>query len=73
MSENCVFACYSLPEECKARLAVEAGGSFGWERFVGSRDAVVGMSQFGASGPALAERFGFTKQNVLKGARARLG
>jgi transketolase len=52
-------------------LAVEAGATFGWERYA---DDVVGIDHFGASAPgatALAE-FGFTPENVAVRARALL-
>jgi transketolase len=40
-----------LPPKVTARVAVEAGISMGWERYVGSRGAVVGIDRFGASAP----------------------
>ncbi len=52
-------------------LAVEAGSSFGWERYA---DDVVGIDHFGASAPGekvLAE-FGFTPENVAARSRALL-
>jgi transketolase len=60
-----------LPPAVAARVAVEAAGPFGWERYVGPRGAVVGMTRFGASAPAgvLAEKFGFTVDNVVRVAR----
>src|SRR5690606_5482447 len=55
-----------LPPACKRRLAVEAGCSFGWDRYVGSRGATVTLDRFGASGPykALEQEFGFTVESV---------
>ena len=55
-----------LPPAITARVAVEAGSSFGWERYVGTSGAVVSRDTFGASAPAkvLAEQFGFTPDNV---------
>jgi transketolase len=52
-------------------VAVEKAATFGWERFVGLRGAVVGMRSFGASAPikALQQKFGFTVDNVVKVAR----
>ena len=35
----------------RGRVVVEAASAFGWERYVGSADAVVGMTGFGASAP----------------------
>ncbi|PTL79508.1 transketolase [Vitiosangium sp. GDMCC 1.1324] len=60
-----------LPSSVRARVAVEKAATFGWERFVGLRGAVVGMRTFGASAPlkALQQKFGFTVENVVKTAR----
>jgi transketolase len=56
------------------RVAVEAGVSFGWERYVGGEGAIVALDRFGASAPAgvLAEEFGFTAETVAARARALL-
>ncbi len=64
-----------LPPRVEARVAVEAGATFGWERYVGARGRVVGLDRFGASAPAavLAERFGFTVDNVVRAAREVIG
>jgi transketolase len=40
-----------LPSQVSARVAVEAGIGMGWERYVGSTDAVIGINRFGASAP----------------------
>lgn len=40
-----------LPPKVTVRVAVEAGISMGWERYVGSRGAMVGIDRFGASAP----------------------
>jgi transketolase len=63
-----------LPPACTRRVAVEAASTFGWERYVGRCGKVVGMTGFGASGPAgkLFEHFGFTTENVAKQVRALL-
>jgi transketolase len=60
-----------LPPSVRARVAVEAGRSLGWERYVGDLGAVVGLDRFGASAPAerLFEEFGFTADNVASVAR----
>ncbi|MEW6490393.1 MAG: transketolase [Thermodesulfobacteriota bacterium] len=57
-----------LPPVVTARVAVEAASPFGWERYVGPRGRVVGMPRFGASAPAevLGEKFGFTRENVVR-------
>ncbi|NYZ12688.1 transketolase [Azospirillum sp. RWY-5-1] len=56
------------------RVAVEALGGFGWERWVGEEGAVVAMPGFGASAPApdLYRRFGITAEAVVEAVRARL-
>lgn len=60
-----------LPESCPLRLAVEAGSTMGWERYVGSRGTVLGINHYGASAPAavLAEKFGFTVARVVEEAQ----
>ena len=40
-----------LPPQVTARVAVEAGISMGWEHYVGSTGAVIGINRFGASAP----------------------
>ena len=56
------------------RVAVEAGMSYGWDRYVGSDGAFVGMTSFGASAPApdLFEHFGITAKEVAEAAIAHL-
>ena len=64
-----------LPSDVKARVAVEQASTFGWERYVGSSDNVIGMHNFGASAPLkeLQRRFGFEPDNVVKAAKRQLG
>jgi len=52
----------------KARIAIEAGISFGWERWVGDAGAIVGLDRFGASAPwaDLYNAFGFTAENIAE-------
>lgn len=61
-----------LPPSVRARVAVEAGSTIGWHRWVGDAGAVVGMHSFGASAPASAlfDHFGITAANVAEQARA---
>ncbi len=63
-----------LPPGVSARLAIEAAAPFGWERYVGTRGAVIGMNRFGASAPGkvVAEKFGFTAANVVEHVRKLL-
>jgi transketolase len=60
-----------LPPSIAARVSVEAGRTFGWERIVGPFGVSVGIDSFGESAPAevLAELFGFTVDNVVRAAR----
>ncbi|HIC94244.1 MAG TPA: transketolase, partial [Anaerolineae bacterium] len=64
-----------LPPEVTARLAIEAGVSQGWHRYVGPAGDVLGIERFGASAPykVLQEKFGFTAEDVAQRALALLG
>ncbi|MEZ0472271.1 transketolase [Luteimonas salinilitoris] len=55
-----------LPDACRRRVAVEAGVTDFWRKYVGLDGAVVGLDRFGASAPAgvLFEHFGFTADKV---------
>lgn len=63
-----------LPAAVRGRLAVEAGSTFGWERWVGLDGDVLGLDGFGASaaGEVLLAHFGFTVDNVCRRAEAVL-
>ena len=63
-----------LPPDVTARLAIEAALPLGWERYVGTKGAVIGMNRFGASAPykVLAEQFGFTAARVAEHVRRLL-
>lgn len=52
------------------RVAVEAQGAFGWEKYTGLDGAIVAMRSFGASAPAelLYQHFGITPEAVAKAA-----
>ena len=60
-----------LPPECTRRVVVEAAARFGWSRYAGPAGAYVTIDHFGASAPqkVLAQKFGFTVENVVKVAR----
>jgi transketolase len=60
-----------LPPEITARVSVEAGSIFGWERYVGLNGVIIGMSTFGASAPAkdLMKKYGFTVDHVVQAAK----
>jgi transketolase len=63
-----------LPASVTARLAVEAGRSLGWERWVGAAGATISLDRFGASAPGdvLMREFGFTAERVARAAEALL-
>ncbi len=63
-----------LPPSIGARLAVEAGVSQGWHRYVGDRGDVLGVERFGASAPGnvMLREYGFTVDNVCTRALALL-
>ena len=56
-----------LPSSVSARVAIEAGTSRGWSRYVGSQGCVIGLDSFGESAPADAvfDHFGFTVARVV--------
>ncbi len=63
-----------LPPSIRARLAVEAGVTQGWHRYVGDQGDVIGVDRFGASapGPVVMREYGFNVENVCKQALALL-
>jgi transketolase len=63
-----------LPKAVTARVCVEMGTAFGWERYAGPTGAIIAMRSFGASAPLkdLAKHFGFTLDKVLEAAKAQL-
>jgi transketolase len=67
------YQAHVLPETVP-RLAVEAGSSDSWWRYIRGNGDVIGMQSFGASAPAdkLFEHFGFTVQAVVEAARRLL-
>jgi transketolase len=63
-----------LPPAVRSRVAVEQASTLGWERYVGSDGAVVGMHTFGASAPLkeLQTKFGFTPERVVEIAKEQM-
>ena len=61
-----------LPPAVTARVTVEAGVTFGWDRWAGDFGAIVGIDRFGTSapGPEVMERFGFTAERLTEVGRA---
>jgi transketolase len=64
-----------LPRAVAARVAVEAGASLGWHRFVGPAGRIVAVDRFGASAPGeiVMREYGLTPEHVAEEARAAIG
>ncbi len=64
-----------LPPAVTARVSIESGVSFGWDRWVNQREgAIIAIDRYGASAPApeIFEQFGFTVENLAEVARGVL-
>ena len=57
-----------LPSDVKKRLAVEAGISMGWEKYVGEGGRIMGINRFGASAPGgkVMKEYGFSPENIVQ-------
>ncbi|MBT3069678.1 transketolase [Rhodomicrobium sp. Az07] len=57
------------------RIAIEAAGRFGWDRWIGEKGAFIGMNGFGASGPApqVYKEFDITAEVVVAAAKKLIG
>ena len=64
-----------LPPGVTARVAMEAAHPLGWERYVGTEGAVIGINRFGASAPyeRIYEEYGLTPEAMADAARALVG
>jgi transketolase len=56
-----------LPASCDTRVAIEAGATLGWYKYVGLKGSVVGIDRFGASAPykEIYEKLGITAENLV--------
>ncbi len=63
-----------LPKNVKARLAIEAGVSFGWDRYIGYEGDSITVNRFGASAPAkvVFEKYGFSIENAIEKSKSIL-
>ncbi len=61
-----------LPKACRKRVAIEAGVTDFWRKYVGLDGAVIGIDSLGASAPAekLFPHFGFTVEHVVEAAKS---
>ncbi|HXL02053.1 MAG TPA: transketolase [Candidatus Atribacteria bacterium] len=64
-----------LPPEVKKRMAIEAGATLGWYKYVGEEGKVIGIDRFGASAPGkvVLENLGISLENILAQAQSLLG
>ncbi|GKU88404.1 hypothetical protein SLEP1_g2673 [Rubroshorea leprosula] len=60
-----------FPAAVSARVSIEAGSTFGWEKIVGSAGKAIGIDHFGASAPSarLFKEFGITVEAVIAAAK----
>lgn len=60
-----------LPKKVTARLAIEAGVSLGWSKYIGDEGDTLTVDKFGASAPAedVFKDYGFTVENVIRKAK----
>ena len=63
-----------IPPSARIRMAIEAGCSMGWSKYIGENGLTLCIDHFGASAPykVLAEKFGFTPANVVSMVKAKL-
>nr|XP_009786436.1 PREDICTED: transketolase, chloroplastic-like [Nicotiana sylvestris]XP_016468084.1 PREDICTED: transketolase, chloroplastic-like isoform X1 [Nicotiana tabacum]XP_016468085.1 PREDICTED: transketolase, chloroplastic-like isoform X2 [Nicotiana tabacum] len=63
-----------LPSNVSKRVSVEAGSPLGWKEYVGDEGVVIGIDDFGASGPysEVFKKYGFTEENVTQTAKSLL-
>ena len=62
-----------MPEDTP-KIAVEAGATMGWWKYVGHNGGIIGVDKFGASapGPKVLEEYGFTVEHIVKLAKKLL-
>ena len=60
-----------LPVKVKARISIETGVKFGWERYTGGEGKSISIEKFGASAPyqTIFENYGFTADNIIAEAK----
>jgi len=75
LAQTCEYRTSVLPKNVSARIAIEAGVTAYWHRFVGPDGAIVGIDRFGASAPAstLFDELGFDVAAVVDRALRLVG
>uniref|UniRef100_A0A0E0P6I5 transketolase n=1 Tax=Oryza rufipogon TaxID=4529 RepID=A0A0E0P6I5_ORYRU len=61
-----------FPSEVTSRISVEAGVTFGWEKYIGKKGKAIGVDRFGSSAPAgkIYKELGLTVENVIATAKS---
>jgi transketolase len=74
-SQDAAYRNAVLPPAVSARVAIEAGVSQGWHRFIGDKGTLVTVDRFGASAPGdvVMEKLGFTADRVVRAALEAMG
>lgn len=64
-----------LPPDVTARIAIEAGVTLGWSKYIGDKGDVIGLDRYGASAPVqvVMEKLGFTAANVVERVKKMIG
>ncbi|HZS53014.1 MAG TPA: transketolase [Bryobacteraceae bacterium] len=64
-----------LPKTLRKRVTVEAGATYGWERWASDEGIIIGIDHYGASAPGaeIMKHFGFTAEHVTSAALRLLG
>jgi len=67
LAQDAEYKASVLLDDVSARIAIEAGVTAYWHRFVGPQGAIIGIDRFGASAPAseLFEAFGLTVERIV--------
>jgi transketolase len=65
--QSCQYKDSVLLPEVTARISIEMASPLGWDRYVGDKGRIIGISEFGASAPGniIIEKYGFTVENVV--------
>jgi transketolase len=73
-AEDADYREWVLPSAVTVRVAIEAGVTAGWWRYVGPQGRVIGLDRFGESAPAeeLFKHFGFSTENIVAIAKQAL-
>ncbi|HEY2386013.1 MAG TPA: transketolase [Candidatus Binatia bacterium] len=74
-AEDAAYRDQVLPPAVAARVSIEAGVTFGWQRWIGPHGAAIGVDRYGASAPAevIFQHLGFTPEHVADVTRQLVG